>query len=64
MSEPEFFFGSGRNQIKLKGDEAIREGAPAIRFLLRAKGVALVLWVLFAGASSAGVVALLRWLLG
>jgi hypothetical protein len=63
MSEPEFSFGSGRNQIKLKGNEAIREGGPAIRFLLRAKGIAIVLWVFFAGAGSAGVVALVRWLL-
>jgi hypothetical protein len=29
MSEPEFSFGNGRNQIKLKGSEAIRAGGLA-----------------------------------
>jgi hypothetical protein len=33
-SQPEFSFGRGRNQISLKGKEAITEGGWAIRLLL------------------------------
>lgn len=40
---PEFSFGSGRNQINLKGKEAIREGGWSIRLLLAARAVAILL---------------------
>jgi hypothetical protein len=59
MSEPEFSFGRGRNQIKLKGNEAIRAGGVAIRFLLFSKGIAIVLGT---GAVSFLVGAFVRWL--
>jgi hypothetical protein len=59
MSEPEVLFGRGRNQIKLKGVEAIRSGGGAIRFLLFSKGIAIVLGT---GAASVLVGAFVRWL--
>lgn len=43
MSDPEFSFGKGRNQINLKGKEAIREGGWAIRGLLLARAMAILL---------------------
>jgi hypothetical protein len=42
MSEPEFSFGNGRNQIKLKGSEAIRAGGWSIRALLLARAAAIL----------------------
>lgn len=41
--EPEFSFGKGRNQISLKGADAIREARWAIRALLVARALAVVL---------------------
>jgi hypothetical protein len=43
MSDPEFSFGKGRNQIILKGDKAIREGGWSIRALLLARALAILL---------------------
>jgi len=43
MSYPEFSFGKGRNQINLKGKEAIKEGGWSIRFLLLARALAILL---------------------
>jgi len=43
MSDPEFSFGQGRNQIILKGDKAIREGGWSIRALLLARAMAILL---------------------
>ncbi len=43
MSDPEFSFGKGRNQIKVNGEEAVRETATAIRWLLFARAFAIAL---------------------
>ena len=40
-AEPEFLFGKGRNQITLKGKDAIREGG-VIRWLLLARALAIL----------------------
>jgi hypothetical protein len=58
MSEPEFSFGKGRHQIKLKGNEAIHEGGWSIRFLLAMRGVAMVLAAVAAIGASLGVAAI------
>jgi hypothetical protein len=58
MSDPEFSFGNGRNQIKLKGSEAIKAGGWTIRALLLAKAAAILVPVL------ATAIALLVWRLG
>jgi hypothetical protein len=51
MSDPEFSFGKGRNQINLKGKDAIREGGWAIRTLLLARALAIVVPVLLAATA-------------
>jgi hypothetical protein len=43
MSEPEFSFGKGRGQIKIKGSDAIRESGWSIRALLLARAMAILL---------------------
>ena len=48
MSEPEVSFGNGRNQIKLKGSEAIRAGGWSIRVLLLARAAAIFVPVIVA----------------
>jgi hypothetical protein len=42
-SDPLFTFGKGRNQILLRGDRTIREFAGAIRWLLIARAIAILL---------------------
>jgi hypothetical protein len=42
MSRPEFSFGEGRFKINLKGEEAIRAGGWAIRCLLLARALAIL----------------------
>jgi hypothetical protein len=43
---PEFSFGRGRNQISLKGKDAIREGGSAIRAILVARAIATLLYAI------------------
>jgi len=58
MTDPVISFGQGRNQVTLKGEAAIREGGWAIRWLLLARGAALLLSAL---AVAAGTVAVIYW---
>jgi hypothetical protein len=55
---PEFSFGQGRNQINLKGKEAIKQGGWSIRFLLVARALAILLPPISAA------IALVIWRLG
>jgi hypothetical protein len=41
--EPIFAYGKGRNQIVIKGDRAIREARSAIRWLLLARALSVLL---------------------
>jgi hypothetical protein len=52
-TDPEFEFGRGLSRITLRGRDAIREGGWSIRFLLVARGAAMLL-----SASVAAFVAL------
>jgi len=42
MTDPEFSFGKGWGHIALRGKEAIHQGGWAIRALLLARGLAIV----------------------
>jgi hypothetical protein len=43
IGDPEISFGTGRGQVKLKGSEAIEAGGWALRLLLLARAVSVVL---------------------